>query len=462
MQRKRLCDRLFPAAGTRGSIDLFQIFTERMLDCVAWGGAIGMVVPSSFHANEGTMRLRRRFLDETSVESCFTFENRKKLFDIHGRQKFTLIVARRPGPTSAFRCAFYLNSIAQLNEPDRIMVYDRDFVTATGGECEVLLELRGQADLRVARHMFVDRPDIGTWMRAHHITFGREAHMTDNSHRFTPIARAPLNKALPLHEGKTFHQYTDRWKTGQRYAIRLDAMTDKPGWLLASAHYRLAFREISRSTDERTMIAAIIPPGHLFGHKGTCEKTPSQRPNAAALVLCAIFNSFALDWCVRRKIAASVSLFMLNGCPAPALSQPARCFLAHGALRLSCRHAGYASLWREQLGHAQPFAPVADPEERITLRAAMDAVVAHAYELNREDYHHILTGFSHKANAAVPRLCRAAFDALNDSGATELYRRYDPFANVPLVETLSQPDSDRPTASATLMPSIPAERIPPA
>ena len=119
-----------------------------MLDCMAPEGAIGVVVPSSFHANEGTMRLRQRFLRETSVECCFTFENRKKLFDIHGRQKFSLIVARRPGATAAFRCAFYLKSIAQLNDPDRIMVYDREFIAATGGECETLLELRGQADWR--------------------------------------------------------------------------------------------------------------------------------------------------------------------------------------------------------------------------------------------------------------------------------------------------------------------------
>ena len=52
--------------------------------------------------------------------------------------------------------------------------------------------------------------------------------MTDDSHRFTPIARARANEALPLHEGKTFHQYTDRWKAAPRYAIRRDAMRDKP------------------------------------------------------------------------------------------------------------------------------------------------------------------------------------------------------------------------------------------
>src|SRR5258708_11023337 len=54
--RQLLCDRLFSGSASSVSIELFQIFTERMLDCVAEGGAIGLVVPSSFHANEGTTK----------------------------------------------------------------------------------------------------------------------------------------------------------------------------------------------------------------------------------------------------------------------------------------------------------------------------------------------------------------------------------------------------------------------
>jgi hypothetical protein len=463
VERKRLCDRMYPGTGSSGSIDLFQIFTDRMLNLIAQGGAIGIVVPSSIHANEGTMHLRRRILDKTSMECCFTFENRKKWFDIHGRQKFTLIVSRRNGATTSFRCAFYLDSISQLNDPDRVMVYDREFIAATGGECEAFLELRGQADLRVARRMFVGRPDMRAWMSKRCVSFGREAHMTDDSHRFTPIGRVRSAEALPLHEGKTFHQYTDRWKSEQRYAIRLDAMRDKPGWLRASGHYRLAFREISRSTDERTMIAAIIPPGHVFGHKGTCEKTPWQRSDATALILCTVFNSFAFDWCLRQKIAASVSLFMLNSCPAPALTADAARFLAHGALRLSYRHAGYAKLWRDQLRSTQPALPeVADVVDEGILRAAIDAVVAQAYGLSRDDYRHILTGFSHKAHPSAPEQCIAAFDSLMECGARTFYERHDPFSDVPIVDEPAQSDSDSPTASATLIPSTPAERMPPA
>ncbi|MSP01927.1 MAG: hypothetical protein EXR07_12885 [Acetobacteraceae bacterium] len=431
VERKRLCDRLFPRSGPHGSIDLFQIFAERMLDCISNGGAIGLVVPSSFHANEGTAHLRRKLLRETSLESCFSFENRKKLFDIHGRLKFTLLVARRTGPTESFRCAFYLDSIAGLTQPDRIMIYDRAFIAATGGEHETFLELRGQTDLRVARHMFTGQRDMRTWMAYRNIVFGREAHMTDDSHRFTPISDS--GDALPLHEGKTFHQYTDRWKATPRYAIRRDAIEDKPNWLRASGHYRLVFREIARSTDERTMISAIVPPGHVFGHKGTCEKIPWIRPDSMALILCAVLNSFPFDWCVRQKIAASISLFMLNSCPAPNLPDDAARFLAHGALRLSCGHAGYEPLWHAQLGSAYSFPKnVATSEDGAELRASMDAVVARSYGLARDQYRHILTGFSHKTNPLSPLQCLEAFDALTKDGSQAFYRKHDPFSDVPL------------------------------
>jgi len=459
VERKRLCDRLFPHAGGGGSVDLFQVFTERMADCLAPDGAAGLVVPSSFHANAGTAHLRRRFLDEMTLESCFSFENRRKLFDIHGRQKFALVVARRGGPTRSFRCGFYLDSIGQVNDPERLMTYDRDFLAATGGGSDGFLELSGQADLRVARHLFLKHPATEAFLEESRIQFGREAHMTDDAYRFIPIARHQTGTALPLHEGKTFHQFTDRWKASPRYAIPLAAMEDKPTWLRAAGYYRLAFREIARSNDERTMIAAIIPPGYVFGHKGTCEKQPWARPDSAALILAAIFNAFSFDWCVRRKAAASVSLFLLRGCPVPNLTIEARRFLAHGALRLSCQHAGFEPLWHSQTGSSEPFpsAP-AGPD----LRAAVDATVAWAFGLSRVDYQHILTGFNHKADPSMPDRCLTAFDELLSGGARKFFKQNDPIARFPLVQDRSQPTMAVASASAILIPSMAADMMPPA
>ena len=81
--------------------------------------------------------------EQTRIERCLSFENRHNLFDIHARFKFALVVARRPGPTQAVRCAFYLTEFAQIDEPTRALDYDLAFIGAlSGGPHATLLELR--------------------------------------------------------------------------------------------------------------------------------------------------------------------------------------------------------------------------------------------------------------------------------------------------------------------------------
>ena len=50
--------------------------------------------------------------------------------------------------------------------------------------------------------------------------------------------------------------------------------------------------------------------------------------------------------------------------------------------------------------------------DRWRVRASMDAVIAHAYSLDRAQYERVLAGFSHKSFGAAPALCLAAFDEL--------------------------------------------------
>ena len=80
-----------------GKLDSFRVFAERKMQLAGPQGAIGMLVPSAFHANEGATGIRRLYLRETQLEWCLSFENRRKLFDIHASFKFALVVARRTG-----------------------------------------------------------------------------------------------------------------------------------------------------------------------------------------------------------------------------------------------------------------------------------------------------------------------------------------------------------------------------
>jgi hypothetical protein len=275
--------------------------------------------------------------------------------------------------------------------------------------------------------------------------------MSDDAGLFTPIA-GPLRpheaaSALSgldyfvLHEGKTIHQFTDRWNTSPRYAIALSALADKPMSMASGRYFRAACREIARSTDERTAIAAILPPGVLCGHTISVERRPAGRPNAAALSLVALMNSFCFDWLLRQKASVHVSLYILSELPVPELAPAADRFLAHACLRLCCNHRGFAPLWQEQLGGSPRRTWPALPLEadRWRLRAAMDCVIALAYGLSRAQYGHVLTGFSHKSFPEAPTLCIAAFDELIASGVATFCRDHDPHCELPLIMAPARP-----------------------
>ena len=82
---------------------------------------------------------------------CYSFENRRKLFEIHSSFKFATLVARAGHPTDHFSCAFYLHDDEWLFSNLRTrnpLDYTLEFVRRTGGEYLSLLELQIQAGSR--------------------------------------------------------------------------------------------------------------------------------------------------------------------------------------------------------------------------------------------------------------------------------------------------------------------------
>ena len=167
------------------------------------------------------------------------------------------------------------------------------------------------------------------------------------------------------------------------------------------------------------MIAMMAPPDVVFGHTASVERAPQQRPVTAALVLCALLNSYPFDWLARQKTAVHLSLYLIGSLPIPAFTEAAEQVLSNAALRLCCNHPGYAALWRAQTGcdWTGSWPMVASTAARWRLRAEADAVVAHAYGLSRRQYDQILASFSHRSFPAAPALCLEQFDQQLDRRA---------------------------------------------
>jgi hypothetical protein len=140
-----------------------------------------------------------------------------------------------------------------------------------------------------------------------------------------------------------------------------------------------------------------------------------------------------------------VNLFILLSSRLPRVDKSAR-FLTHAALRLTCNHAGYLALWKEQVGDNwrepkpdRTWPVVASDDERWAVRATIDAVVAQAYGLSREQYAHMLSTFSHRSHPQAPDLCLQRFDELMAIGLEAFTRKHDPYWDIPLNENPPRP-----------------------
>ncbi len=401
--------------------DAFRVFMERNAQLLTRAGWTGVVVPSAFHANEGATGVRRLYLLRLNLRHCYSFENRRKLFEIDSRFKFATVIAKAGEATTEFSCAFYLHDDEWLfgNGKTRpALRYSLEFVRRAGGEYLSLPELQNDEHRQVAEAMYSKSDTLGNMLDTEELRLqGPPAvlHMSHESVRFVPshaisaLEDARINSAasavnlsqLLLVEGKCFWQFQDVWSDSPRYTVPLGNLSDKSSIIQRAGMFQLGVRAIASATNERTSVACMLPPGVAFGHSCFIDSTPGLY--SRRLAFSAVFNSFAFDWIIRQFVGSNVSLFIIRLCPYPKVL-PSK-LLAHCALRLTCNHAGYAPLWREQLGESwreSGHPPLTWPvlsgdDERWRVRAAIDAVVADAYGLSRDQYAHVLSTFSHSS-----------------------------------------------------------------
>jgi hypothetical protein len=159
----------------------------------------------------------------------------------------------------------------------------------------------------------------------------------------------------------------------------------------------LGWRDIARSTDERTMICSVMPRGAI-GHVLLLAL-----PEIDADLLCACWSSYVLDYVARQKIAGThMTFFNIKQLPVPrpdAFSSPAPwngdCALAEWirarVLELSYNSYDMAPFAQDLGDDGPPFHW--DEERRFALRSELDAAFFHVYGIERDDVDYIMETF---------------------------------------------------------------------
>lgn len=382
-----------------GEPDLYMAFTELFLNIAKPGAAVGVLVPAGLIRSQGTESLRRLLASRTASMSVSIIENRTQFFPIDTRFKFLALhltikpegdAPPRPLEVSYGRC-----DGGRVETEDHLLIDQR--VLAEVRPDLTIPEVRGQDEWRMFTTMAQHGVDWSKPSCPWYPEFMRELDMTRDRKAFRSV---PGSRMLPLVEGRMVQQHRFGAKVYVEGTGR-SAVWDpvSPGcsqlrpqfWvddreLPKRAHarsqvLRVGFCDITGQTNERSLMAAAIPPGVVCGNKVPTVLFPNDPSEDRLFLWLAIVNSLPFDWAMRRIITTTVNYFLFLSMPLPPIapdSLPGRKLIesARGLSELDRSGSGRPVLWR-----------------MAEHRANADLLVLNGYGLGYEDLELMLEDF---------------------------------------------------------------------
>jgi len=387
---------------TGSDINLYKLFLEQCFNLLRTDGQCGIVIPSGIYTDLGATGLRNLLFNETQMTGLFCFENRKKIFEgVDSRFKFVVLSFEKGAKTTEFPAAFMrhdVNELAKFPQRDALRV-KTDLIYRLSPDSRSVMEFKSEMDVSIAEKMLqfplLGEKIEGVW----NLALTREFDMTNDSHLFHT---EPAEGRLPLYEGKMIHQFEHQFgearywvdeKEGRKAVLGKKGQEN--GQMLAYQSYRLGFRDVARNTDERTMIATVLPPKRFCPHTMSLEAvSQSSLTQKERIFLVALFNSYLVDYLIRQRITAHLSFFFVYNIPIPRLTEKDSTFnpIVTRAAKLICTTPEFDDL-AKQVGLGSHKNGVTHPDERAQLRAELDAMVAHLYGFTYEEFRHILGTF---------------------------------------------------------------------
>jgi hypothetical protein len=440
-----------------GDINLYSLFVERAMTLVKPSGMIGLLAPSGIASDKTAAPFFKGVSTGGRLKALYDFENRRTRYerepffpDVDSRFKFCALIASPAPVNSPAKCAFFLQDVSELNDPERcfpLTVQDFARVNPNTGTAPVF-QSRRDAALTTAIFgrlpILVDRSTTNE-VRAWPLRYTTMFHMTNDSNLFQtrqeleeqqrayPIGNNRFRSAagdwLPLYEGKMVQAFDHRaasvivnpenqHRPAQPQPATLE-QHQNPNWLpnaqfwvsasncgwLPDIGWVLGFKEITAPTNVRTFIAALFPT------VGFGNKVPVLKPETAdrrEWLLAANMNSTIFDFVTRQKVQGqTLNLFIIEQLPVvpperySAVSfgtKTAEQIVRECVLELTYTANDMAPFARD-LGYVNgtgsvraPFAW--DEERRLTLRAKLDALYFILYGVtDRDDIRYVYSTF---------------------------------------------------------------------
>ena len=313
----------------KGEPDLYVAFTELLYKLTRAGGHGALLVPAGLIRSLSTETLRRALVEGTEDLSFTVMENRARHFAIDTRFKFLIVNYRRKAESGKALAAVKIGHATADNE----RVIPAPSVHLALKDIE---KLRSDLTLPEVRsvaewHLFKRMQDAGVATSSKdspwYPEFCREVDMTHGRRYF--VGRSEKG-CLPVIEGRMVQPHRLGCKSYVSGEGRSAVWNNLPPgqsrvapqfWLPLSAasaeatrrsqRMRVGFCDITGQTNERSMMAALIPPDVICGNKVPTISFPNDQSDDRLFLWLAIVNSLPFDWLLRRIVTTSVNYFVL-------------------------------------------------------------------------------------------------------------------------------------------------------
>ncbi|WP_298347572.1 DNA methyltransferase [Ferrimicrobium sp.] len=434
------------ALTSRGRLNTAPLFAELARHAINPMGLVGIIVPSGIATDSFTQYFFQDIISAQSLASLYDFENRSKLFPaVDSRQKFCLLTitgVARQHPAADF--VLFAQQVADLNVPERhvtLSTADFELINPNTGNMPIF---RSRDDAELARDVYARVPvlvrtepsRVSPW----DVKFKLMFMMNTDSNRFltrryfgeggftlsgSDFVNGTGERYLPLYEGKLIHHFDHRFATfegvvGDKPIEADNSLKTDPKWAILPRYWvseaevkekldgwdrewLIGFRDIARSTDERTLIASVVPATAVGNNLPLLLAASASGPLAGALLAC--LNSFALDTIARMKVGGTHMNFYVTE-QLPVLppdvfdqrvpweadsNQSLADWIAVRVLELTYT-AWDLKPWARELGYdGEPF--IWNDSQRTKLRAELDACFFNLYGYSRDQADRALGSF---------------------------------------------------------------------
>jgi hypothetical protein len=424
-----------------GDVNTYALFSEVFYQIRSKAGRAGIIVPSGIATDDSTKIFFEEISNKRQMMSLYDFENRERLFpSVDSRQKFCLLTLGDGAIKTRF--VFFATNTSHLVDKQRSFTLSTEDIGLINPNTRTCPVFRSDVDAELTKKIYRRVPALidetkGKDGNPWGISFMRMLDMANDSHLFKAASALADEGAhrdgvswvsangdvwVPLYEAKMIHHYDHRWATYEangketrdcvlqekqdtgyqplpRYwvpkneveerLVRLDREGNviwrwDRGWLLG-------WRDITNATNERTVIAGVIPRVGVGNNMPLLFTSPAIEPQLVA-VLNANLSSLVFDFFARHKIGGThLNFFLIKQLPVlgpSAYSAIDLDFIVPRILELVYSSPDLKP-FAKNLGYSGPPFKY-DPDRRAVLRAELDAYFARLYGLTRDELRYIL------------------------------------------------------------------------